>query len=172
MPRRSFSRTRSGGGVHNKEWEAACLDSTSFDLAIGTVVAFELFVADEAETLLRTRGELLLELNTVAPNERATVAVGIAMVSGRAVAAGAASLPRPGTEGSYPWLWHGWMNVTGLSEAAVINDFVVERRTIDSKAMRKMKEDESMALVLEVCESTDQTGTLLISGGFRVLSGD
>jgi len=169
---RVVSRGRSGG-IHNKEWEAACIDSTALDLTIGTVVAFGLFVADEAETLLRTRGRIRATLNSPSIDGAVTVAVGLAMVSARAVAAGAASLPRPASEGSYPWLWHGWLICDSFSTGAAITDqAITDLLEVDSKAMRKVKEDEQMALVFEVCESIDVGGTLQLQAGFRVLTGD
>jgi len=163
--------SRSGrGGVHNKEWTAACIDSTLMDVAIGTVVAFSMFVADEAETILRTRGHIQVIQNSGVADESATIAIGLAIVSARAVAAGAASLPRPATEGSYPWLWHGW-SITS-SVAGLVADGMLARLEVDSKAMRKVKETEVMALVFEVCESVDQGGSVQLDGGFRVLTGD
>jgi len=168
---RVVARGRSGA-IHNKEWTAACIDGTSLDIAIGTVAVFVMFTADEAETLLRTRGNLLTILDASAVNENATIAVGIGVVSARAAAAGAASVPRPATEGAYPWIWYGWFNVTSGIEAAVIPQYLGERLMIDSKAMRKIKETEVVVLVFEVCESTDQGGQVSLFGGLRVLTGD
>ncbi len=172
MARRPFVPRGRSGGVHNKEWEVACLNGTSSDLAIGTTTAFQLFVADEAETILRLRGEIMLTLDAAAVVEEASIAIGIATVSSRAVAAGSASLPRPGSEGSYPWFWHGWGHISSGREAAVNTNQLFVRIPVDSKAMRKIKEDEDVALVFEVCESTDATGSYIIHGGFRILTGD
>ena len=168
------SRGRSGA-LHNKEWTAVCIDGVAMDIAIGNVEAFSLFVADEAETLLRTRGQILAHFDPGAINESATIAVGIGVVSARAVAAGTAFLPRPATEGSYPWLWHGWLLVSSFGVAltdVAASPAMVDRLEVDSKAMRKLKETEVLALVFEVCESTDITGVVRLRAGFRVLTGD
>ena len=159
------------GAVHNKEWEASFLNETAMDLAIGTVVAFALFSNDRSETLLRTRGEIFVQLDAAAVAEDYTIAVGICIASARAVAAGAASLPRPGTDGAYPWIWHGFLIGSSGREAAINNNTLFARLTVDSKAMRKMKETEDVVLVFEMVESTDQTGQVRLMGGFRALVG-
>ena len=160
------------GAVHNKEWTVACIDGTSLDHAIGSVVAFSMFTADEAETVLRTRGFVHGLMDPTAVNEHVTIAIGLAIVSARSVSVGVTAIPRPATEGSYPWLWHGWMQLTSGQEGAIVNDFLAERVDIDSKAMRKIKETEVMLLAFEVCESSDQAGITLVHGGLRVLTGD
>ena len=173
MPRRGGFPVRSGGAVHNKEWTAACIDSTPVDLAIGTLVVFSVFVADEAETLLRSRGSIQLVLNANAVEESVTCAVGLAIVSARAVAAGAASVPRPATEGSYPWLWHGFLFGTSFDSAVTAGSSLRGTRLeVNSKAMRKLKETEVMVLAFEVCESVDLGGSFQLDAGLRVLTGD
>ena len=172
MARRPRFQASRSGAVHNKEWTVVCTNDTALDIAIGTVVAFVMFTADEAETVLRTRGFVFGELNAGGVNERVTVAVGLAIVSARSAAVGITAIPRPATEGSYPWLWHGWLEVSSAREAAIVNNFLHNRIEIDSKAMRKVKEDEVMLLAFEVCESTDQTGDMTVGGGLRVLTGD
>ena len=173
MPgRRPFRSGRSGGGIHNKEWEAVCLAPTTLDIAVGTLVAFVMFIADEAETLLRSRGRFRMVLNAAAIDESVTIAVGLAIVSARAAAAGVASLPRPATEGSYPWLWHDF-GVASTFQGQASGTFAqVIDMIVDSKAMRKVKEDEVMVFVVEVCSSVDGGGSLQIDGGLRALTGD
>ncbi len=171
MARRAFRSSRSGA-VHNKEWTFSCLDATNFDLAVANLIAFSIFTADEAETVLRTRGEIMVMLDATAVNEDATIAVGLAVVSTRAVAAGTASLPRPAIDGAYPWLWHGVAIVSSGQEAAIVPDFLAVRLLVDSKAMRKVKESEAIVAVFEICDSQDQGGSVRVFGGFRVLTGD
>ena len=168
MPRRTRFPVRSGA-VHNKEWDAVCLTPTQLDLAIGTSAAFTLFTNDRSETLLRMRGQIHWHLDASVVNELATIAMGIAVVSATAAAAGA--VPVPGTDGAYPWLWHGWTTVASLEEAAITPNFLSTLTEVDSKAMRKMKEEEVIALVVEVCSSLDQGGNVQIAGGFRALVG-
>ena len=160
------------GSVHNKEWTVACIVPTNLDLAVGSLVVFSMFVADEAETVLRSRGDFMAQLNPGAIDEAAVVAAGLAIVSARAVAAGAASVPRPATEGSYPWLWHGFFNVSSAGGAIGQGNGHADRIVIDSKAMRKVKETEVMVLAFEICSSVDAGGVVQLLGGLRVLTGD
>ena len=171
MPRRVVRAGRSGA-VHNKEWAASCAIATLIDLAPATTVAFSMFTADEAETILRLRGELICTLDAAGVNESAVVAVGVGVITARASAAGVAAVPRPATEGSFPWMWHGWFNVTSGQEAAINQNFLTDRLTVDSKAMRKIKETEILVLVFEICTSNNQGGAVTVFGGLRVLTGD
>ncbi len=173
MARRPQSLRGRSGGIHNKEWESVCIATTSLDIAAGTLLSFALFVADEAETLLRTRGQIMAHFDPFAINESVTLGVGLAMVSARAAAAGAGSLPRPISEGSYPWLWHGFLMCDSFGPTLTAIDYpLVHRLEVDSKAMRKVKEDEQMVLMFEVCDSNDLGGLVTLSGGFRALTGD
>lgn len=159
------------GGVHNKEWTSVCINSTAIDLAIGSVAAFVMLVADEAETLLRTRGSISMVLDAPGIDEDVTIAVGLAMVSAKSAAAGVTAIPLPNTEGSFPWLWHGWL--FGSTFAGNNGGFLLGTHLeVDSKAMRKVKEDEVMILKFEMCESQDAGGVVNLLAGFRILSGD
>ncbi len=169
---RGAIRRGSGSIIAHKDWSAACIDGSDIDLALNTVAAFTMFTFSEPETFLRVRGEIYVELNGSAVNERATLACGLAVVSARAAAVGTTAIPRPGSEGVYPWIWHGWMNVSTLQEAAVVPDAAFSRLSVDSKAMRKVKEDEVIILAFEICESVDQGGHLSVLAGLRALAGD
>ncbi len=175
MPRRGGHQLVRSGSTRSKEWETVCLASSPLDLAIGTVLVFELFRVLSAETLLRTRGQIMASFDSSAVNEAATIAAGIAFVSTRALLAGAASVPRPSSEGGYPWLWHGWFDVSSVPSvggASISGEGLVQRLMVDSKAMRKVKEDESMILAFEMCDSVDLGGNVVFSGGFRALAAD
>ena len=157
------------GAVHNKEWEVTAFNDTALDNGIGQAIIFTPFTNDRSETLLRMRGLLTVETGSpVAANERVLLGCGIAVVSATAAAAGA--VPLPVTDGAYPWLWHGWLKVSTLAAAAEPN-FRMSSIEVDSKAMRKMKEEEVIICVFEVGESTDQGGNVIVGGGLRALVG-
>ena len=171
---RGRSFPRKSGAVHNKEWTVSCLEVTALDLAIGALIGFVPFVADDAETVLRTHGFCSVELGADNNNERVTLAVGIGIISARAAAAASAvGFPRLSTDGVFPWLWHGFLYASNMTVATLTpTDMVYQRLAIDSKAMRKVKETEVMAMVFEVCESDDVGGNCFVGGGLRVLTGD
>jgi len=100
-------------------------------------------------TVIRIRGQLHAQMDRSAEvaEDKATVITGIAMVESRAVAAGIASLPTPGTQTDFPWMWIGVQTLaspTTLTEAE--GDMRFQRIDVDAKAMRKA--NPSMALVL------------------------
>ncbi len=106
-------------------------------------------------TLIRTRGLVSLYLETVsAINSGMSGAIGMAVVTTAAVAAGVASVPSPITEDSWDgWFWHQFFDVRAIT--ATIADganagSVFARFVVDSKAMRKVAEDESLIYVIEV----------------------
>ena len=158
------------GGIHNKEWTAICTLPGEIDLAPGALLAFEVFVADEAETLLRTRGRIRATLDAAAIDESFVLAVGLAVVSSKSATIGVTAIPAPVTDGSYPWLWHGFL--LGNSFSGVNSTATTDILEVDSKAMRKVKEDESVVLAFEMCASDNSGGVVNILAGLRSLTGD
>ncbi len=113
----------------------------------------------EGLTVIRMRGELLIQLSTVtAARDGLAGAVGIGMVEDPAFTAGIASVPTPITEESAEnWLWYtpfsvmlgqiGTAAATGLGAGTASSMF---RMTIDSKAMRKFPSTMLLYAAIEV----------------------
>jgi len=101
-------------------------------------------------TIVRTRGILQVRPFTFAADLTMTGAFGIGIVTDRAFAAGAASIPGPFTDSG----WDGWL-ATGfycaryevLSADGVV--WVPQTVEIDSKAMRKVSDDETVVVMYE-----------------------
>ncbi len=166
-----MARHRSSGRRNDYDWLGICGVMTGLDLAVGSAVQGSTrFDASSSSTLMRTRGEILVQLDAAAVDERSIIALGLIKVKTAAAVAGVASIPTPSTESAADWLWHGWALVTSGAEAAVVNDQLVARLTVDSKAMRKLKADESVVLVAEACGGVDQGGTVDIIYGLRILT--
>jgi len=159
--------------VPHKEWSAALKGQiVGMDIAEGVVGVGDGALAVALPfTILRTRGRVMLELNTAGAGERVVCAVGITVAGDRAVAAGVASLPGPQSQGEAPWLWHDYLTVSSGSEAAVISEFLVDRVTLDSKAMRKVRDDQTLVLMAEISESADMGGTVNLMYACRILTG-
>jgi len=170
MARRSgFQKTISAKG-----WSTSlCGLITGLDIgaaaaAIGSVTA----ISQKDQTILRTRGQVYAQLDSGAVDERVMVAVGIAVVSDPAALAGVGAIPTPDTEGSYDWLWHGFLSVSSGAEGAVVNDSQHDRLEIDSKAMRKIGSSDTLVFAAEICATVDQTGTVDLMYATRILFGD
>ena len=107
----------------------------------------------EGLTLVRVRGHFGLTLNAAtAVGDGYTGALGICLVTNSAFAAGITSLPTPLTELSWDgWLYHTFFDIrAGLDVALQSN--ITRQIEVDSKAMRKVPVDMTIAAILEVVE--------------------
>ncbi len=117
-------------------------------------------------TIVRTRGEVTVRPATgVFADIEVTGAFGLAVVSDQAFAAGAASVPAPFSEAS----WDGWFVWRSFSFALEAGDAtgltrVSFEQEVDSKAMRKVTENETIILVAE-----SQGGAFRINMPLRLL---
>ena len=114
----------------------------------GPVLLASAGVGHEGETLARVRGLATLSLKTSnAIGDGLFGAIGMAIVTTAAATAGVGSIPTPITEAG----WDGWLlhQYLAVEEAIVAGQAVgaFDRRVLDSKAMRKANEDESIILV-------------------------
>jgi len=103
-----------------------------------------------SETLLRTRGHLLAFLDGIpVPGDLVQVAVGMRLAS---EGTGATVTVSPFTEASYPWFYHE-IFVLGYEEAVtdVVDMPVITaiRIPIDDKAMRRIRPEEEIQMVIE-----------------------
>ncbi len=166
-----MARRRGGRGL-DYDWVSTGGSNSAIDLAVGVAALGSGSIdINSAATIMRTRGLVAIQLDATAVDERALIAVGIIVVSDNALAAGTASVPAPFTDSSDDWLWYDFMWVSSGAEGAVVSDFLAQRTVIDSKAMRKVKAGENLALVVEVVVASDQGGSFDLQYGFRSLSG-
>ena len=108
-------------------------------------------------TIVRTRGEFLAFVSSVdAVTSGMRVGVGICVVTENAFGAGVGSVPTPIADLQWDgWLWHSMGHVFGVAAEGA----GFWRQEIDSKAMRKMKEDDIIVAVLEVSQ---EVGTVTL----------
>jgi len=167
MARRAVTR----GARRRTHWTEIRSASTALSASTSVLLAVAV-VGHEGETLARTRGifSATLEAYTSA-GDGFLGAFGMAIVSTAAATAGIGSIPTPLTEAGWDgWFVHRYFDIRGTivaGSAAGANANLV-RLDIDSKAMRKANEDESIVMVVEVIESG--TATLTVVAACRVLS--
>ena len=123
-------------------------------------------------TVVRTRGmlQLYLSLSTSAQDGYAG-AFGIMLVRDQAFAAGAASIPGPLSDLNDEWLYHTFFNehnpfASGGAVAAgdsMNNGAGTDKIVVDSKAMRKFTDGDTMVAMVEVVE----TGTATLNVRFN-----
>ncbi len=108
--------------------------------------------------------QFFIQSDQAAATELVHVAVGGAVVSDQAIAAGVGSIPTPFAEiGSDLWFLHDQLTTQFLFGTGVgfINDGV--SKDVDSRAMRKVEDGEDVAIVIE--NSTVGQGSITTTAG-------
>ncbi len=167
MARRTGRRT-------DYEWAVAAGLVTAIDLdptassspGAGAIAAIDV---GGSGTITRIRGEVFGQLDAGAVDERAVLACGLLVMTDDAVTAGA--FPEPSTDGSLPWIWHGFLTLSSGAGASAAEDAGYDRLTLDSKAMRRVKAGEQLIFLADCAASLDQAGTADVMYGIRVLFG-
>ena len=102
-------------------------------------------------TVIRTHIEILQQTDQSTASEDMGAAFGMCVVSESASGAGVASVPTPITDADSDLFFvHQWMIASFLLKTAVgVADPSGTRYTIDSKAMRKVNNDQDVIIVVE-----------------------
>ena len=119
----------------------------------------------EEVTIVRTRGVLSIVPAVFTADIEIVGAMGMGIVSQQAFVAGAGSIPAPYTDAN----WEGWFvhqffsyRFEFITGAGVI--LIDHKDTIDSKAMRKLKDDDVIVVMVE-----SQAAAMRASYQFRML---
>ena len=150
-----------------KEWTGVAFVKTTLTQTQSIILSF---THDVTETILRNRGEVLIVGVPNAAADDDVVGLGIIVVNDAAAAVGGLSVPGPIADPNAQWLWHQFILLQAALATSVIDNArnLIERVTIDSKAMRKADRNETMILVGEL--STGEFGAVSVNGGLRSLS--
>jgi len=155
-------RSFRGRGVRQTtEWIEGPGGGTSQAIsAAGEIILGNGISPNLAFTLRRLRGEILYTLTSVAAaTDEVRMTSGIAVVSADAFVLGITAMPDPLEDAGYPWVW--WDTVNFNPEIAApegVDGVGSVRRVVDSKAMRKMKPDETLAWIVEF---SGESGTVV-----------
>ena len=144
----------------NRHWTG--FSSSALALAAGGVCSMAQSAQHDRETILRTRGQLLCYADGVqTPGALTVITAGLILVP---EGTGATELWSPFTDADAPWFWYV-MFMIGHEEAVtdVIGNSVVAayRETIDSKAMRRVRNQEVQFCV----ENTTLGGAISVNIG-------
>ncbi len=118
-------------------------------------------------TVVRTRGEVAIAMEAnVETDQEAVGAYGVALVSDQAVAAGVASIPGPYDNADWDgwFVWRSWNFVQEAAGTPASLSMMMNAQEVDSKAMRKVSDNETIVLVAE-----SQSGAFRISMPLRLL---
>ena len=141
--------------------------STTGGIILASLDAGEL--AKRPFTIIRVHLEVLVITDQLAADESQAFAVGMCVVSDQAQAIGVTAVPTPDTDlGSDLWFLHQFMFRDFAFGSAVGFDSGAQSRSIESKAMRKVNDDQDVLLVGELVANAAGTGFVVLIGG-RVL---
>ncbi len=173
MARRSFQRSPRGLSTRRQtSWFRGPENAAGTQLTSSgaTLLGNGATATEDGLTLVRTRGILTFMLTAAtAASDGFHGAFGLAIVTTPAFQAGVASLPSPVTEIDWDgWLYHQFFKAQAPSAftANGTGPWVYQFQ-IDSKAMRKVADNESFILVAEVVEVG--TAALAINADSRML---
>jgi len=115
--------------------------------------------ATAGATMIRTRGQALIHFDPTSIADVFLVAFGLGIFNADAFAVGITALPGPFSDVGWPWVYHkivlfGPAVSATESEVAIGQNLWVD---VDSKAMRKQRENETLGWVAE--------GSILSGGG-------
>ena len=164
VPRRLTSWVLGPGG------DDIAFDPVSFTGSSSALIGSGITPSVDRFTIVRTRGFMNIRLQAAdAAGSGFTYAAGIGIVSLDAFTAGISSTPFPFNDVNWPgWLWHHMgvfkSPVGALTVGAGLADQHIE---IDSKAMRKLRQNEVMFASVQVGEVA--TATLVVEIMTRVL---
>ena len=166
MAHRNFGSQRM-----SKQWAFMTVGSNAFT-ANATAALGSLSFA-EPGTVIRMLGSFIISGTSggaFGAGDEACLAVAIGVVSTDAVAAGAGSLPDPGAEPEYPWLYWTekvvFMFDGTLSESRSMSNWQVD---FDVRSRRKLKPRESLVMVAEYSDITGTPPVTVSAARTRVL---
>jgi len=120
-------------------------------------------------TVVRCRGSFLVQGIPNAALDDEICGIGIHKVTSSASAAGGASVPGPIDDDDSDWMFHQYVPLVSLLETVASPNAIGlnHRFDIDSKAMRKLKPDDVVAVIIQL--ATGEMASVQVSGGVRVL---
>jgi len=117
------------------------------------IVATEAFLENVPNpTLVRTHAEVIVadDESVSAPDSFGQLYYGLGVVNRNAAAAGVLSIPTPFTDIDWDgWAVHGSLTWGSATSGLIDSPLGVQRRAIDSKAMRKIGSDQVIVFVIE-----------------------
>ncbi len=176
MANRSFNRSgtfRRGGSRRLTDWGVQLATTGRIAIPANSKVLVAAVTAAVLEeqapaTIVRTRGYLSVLTDNVTASETQIGAFGCALFNSVSLNAGIASLPSPGTDGTFDgwFVWSAFGQATQVNSAIGFNTLAAERIEVDSKAMRKFDRDLGLAFIVDNQHATNAFNVMF---NFRLL---
>jgi len=171
MARKSGLVVRNGRSRRSTVWLFGTPVGTALAAANTAVLSHTLNAAALALTpftIVRTRGTMLVESDQNAASEFYQVSTGMAVVSAQAAAIGVTAVPTPETDRGSD-LFFVYETLEALFELGDATGFISAggvRKDWDSKAMRKVNDDEQVILT---SETSALSSGAIVRTAFRML---
>ena len=153
MARRVSSGTYRGRSYTRRGtfWGRSPADTVATVLAKNTAVIDATAVpVVQGETVVRTRGFINVRSDQTGSAEDGPGALGFAILNDESVAAAGASVPVPYTsQDSELWFVHQYFDWSMQTLAAEVAQVPYQRYDFDSKAMRKIEQGQTLAVIVE-----------------------
>jgi len=118
-------------------------------------------------TILRTRGQWNVSVQGIDFGEVLVVALGMGVITAEAAAAGQSAVPGPGDAADWDgWYFHDTMIVVGSDPAVTAPEPVFQQRTVDAKAMRKIKDGDVFFFAFQAYTKSAGVGVIANAGLF------
>jgi len=151
------------------DWSASGATAGGVAVAGNTQALLEVFTPIVGgETLIRTRGLITISTDQTVADEVQIGAIGIGVVTAQAVSVGITAIPHPMTDAGWGgWLWHSYYSYDFAFATAVgFEGNLANQIPVDSKAMRKVDEDERLVLVIQ----NQAVNGIILFSSLRLLS--
>ena len=125
-------------------------------------------------TIMRMFGEYTISA-TSAPTalDNCRIGVGIGIVSADAFALGETAAPDPSVEFGYPWLyWRDHPMFFAFTDPDSASASASVRVSYDVKGMRKIRQDQTLAHVIQYQDVVGAPPVTVVMGGTRILLAD
>ena len=140
---------RRSGRPSDFNWQG--LLGIKFALSAGTTALAQVNNPQTASTLMRSRGEVQASIDGPVDGDAVVASVGLIVVTEEQLAVGVTAVPNPADDLDAEWIWHGFILLqaqAGTAVGASLNvGQVAGRLSVDSKAMRRMKQGQSVVFV-------------------------
>ena len=152
---RKFARSTGRTGGHGRrltDWTSTAPEGGWSGLSASTAVIDSSFttVSGDPETIIRSVGQFAVQTDQIAASEEPFGAVGLCVVSDEAFAIGVTAVPTPYVDAdSDLWLFHQfWATGVFFGDGTGFAS-LLQRYTLESKAMRRISGDQVLILVVE-----------------------
>ena len=144
----------------------------SLTVTSGSLNAITVITVTQPGIIMRLRGSIVASLDSPTENEKTAVAMGIIRTTEEQIAVGVTAIPNPGLDLDADWIWHSFLPLQAVLDVTtgVGSTEQSGRLIVDSKAMRKMRQSESLTYVVDNA-AVSGTPEIDVTFGIRALFG-